>query len=150
MCSSSKQPPLISAMMNPDVYNHPVDNLQLIETHISWVILTGQYAYKLKKPVNLGFLDFTTLEKRRFYCEEELRLNRRLAPNIYLDLVFISGSPEKPRLNEKAEAFEFAVKMKQFPQAAQLDRMLSRGLIQSEHIDAMACFIADFHHNASV
>ena len=82
--TSTQNQALITALLNPALYDHPVLNIQLIETHISWVILTGPYAYKIKKPVNLGFLDFSTLEKRKYYCEEELRLNRRLAPEIYL------------------------------------------------------------------
>lgn len=73
-------PALIAALRNPDCYPHPVVQIEILETHISWVVLAGRYAYKIKKPVNLGFLDFTTLEKRAFYCREELRLNRRLAP----------------------------------------------------------------------
>ena len=150
MNPACEHPPLITAMLNPATYDHPVDKLQLIETHISWVILAGQYAYKLKKPVNLGFLDFSTLEKRRFYCAEELRLNHRLAPSIYLQLVSITGSAEHPSLNGSGEAIEFAVKMNQFPQDAQLDRMLNRGELLPEHIDGMAGFIADFHRNATV
>jgi len=147
MNPASKQPPLITAMLNPGIYDHPADNLQLIETHISWVILAGQYAYKLKKPVNLGFLDFSTLEKRRFYCEEELRLNHRLAPSLYLQVVAITGLPEQPCLNGPGEPIDFAVKMNQFPRDAQLDRMLNRGELLPEHIDGMACFVADFHRH---
>lgn len=78
----------------------------LVETHISWVILAGDFAYKLKKPINLGFLDFSTLEKRRFYCKEELRLNRRLAPEIYLDVITITGTPERPVLDGSGPAIE--------------------------------------------
>ena len=80
----------ISSMLNPEVYDHPVNNIELIETHISWVLLTGSFAYKIKKPVDFGFLDFSTLEKRHNYCEAGLILNRRLAPDIYLEVVPIS------------------------------------------------------------
>ena len=73
---------LIEALQNPAIYDHPVQGFRVVETHISWVLLTGHYAYKIKKPVNLGFLDFSTLDKRRHYCEEELRLNRRLCPDL--------------------------------------------------------------------
>ena len=148
MTAEPSTPPLIRAMLEPAFYDHPAARPRLIETHISWVILAGDYAYKLKKPVDLGFLDFSTLEKRRFYCAEELRLNRRLAPSIYLDLVRISGPASAPRLNGEGEAIEFAVKMKQFPQTAQLDRMLDSGKLRAEHIDAMADFIAGFHLKA--
>ncbi len=85
-------PVLIRALLNPASYDHPVTTIELVETHISWVLLTGTYAYKIKKPVNLGFLDFSTLEKRRFYCEEELRLNRRFAP-AYLDVIPSAARP---------------------------------------------------------
>ena len=79
IANDKDQPELISSLLKPDVYDHPVTDIELIETHISWVILTGAYAYKIKKPINLGFLDFSTLEKRLFCCNEELRLNSRLA-----------------------------------------------------------------------
>ncbi len=88
-----RQPaPLVAALRDPARYPHPVRRVELLQTHISWVLLTGSYAYKIKKPVNLGFLDFTTLAARRHFCEEELRLNRRLAPDIYLDVVPITGT----------------------------------------------------------
>ena len=137
----------IKNMLNPEVYDHPVKNIELIETHISWVILTGDFVYKIKKPVNFGFLDFSTLEKRHICCINELRLNHRLAPAIYLDVVSISGSPEKPVITTGGEAFEYAVKMAQFPQSAQLDLMLAAGELKLEHMDAIARMVADFHQN---
>lgn len=136
---------LINALLDPAVYSHPVETCELIETHISWVILAGDYAYKIKKPVNFGFLDFSTLEKRRFYCNEELRLNRRLAADIYLDVVAISGSPKQPCLSEEGPAIEYMVKMNRFAQQAQLDRMLESGALHKAHIDAIASMLADFH-----
>lgn len=150
MCSKDKQARLIAAMMNGDIYDHPADNLQLIETHISWVILAGNYAYKFKKAINLGFLDFSTLAKRQFYCQEELRLNRRLAPEIYLQLVPIGGTPEQPCLNTTDRPVEFAVKMKRFAQSAQLDNMLEQGQLSCQQIDAIAVYIADFHTHTSI
>ena len=143
--TGTQNPQLIIALMNPVLYDHPVTNLQLIETHISWVILTGPYAYKIKKPLNLGFLDFSTLEKRQFYCEEELRLNRRLAPDLYLQVVKVTGTSEQPSFTNKGSAIEYAVKMVQFPQEAQLDHVLERGDLQLEHIDLIARIISDFH-----
>jgi aminoglycoside phosphotransferase family enzyme/predicted kinase len=143
-------PPLIEAMLNPAWYDHPVEQCRLIETHISWVILTGHYAYKVKKPLDLGFLDFSTLEKRRFFCEEELRLNRRLAPSIYLAVVAIDGTAQAPVLGGDGEPIEYAVKMVQFPQQAQLDRMLAAARLQPEHLDAFAKLVADFHRQAAV
>ena len=78
---------LIQALREPSCYPHPVETVRVVETHISCVLLAGEFAYKLKKPVDLGFLDFSTLERRRHFCEEELRLNRRTAPQLYLDAV---------------------------------------------------------------
>ncbi len=152
MRPSRKKPltPLITALMKPDIYDHPVNKCELIETHASWVILTGIYAYKIKKPVNLEFLDFSTLEKRRFCCEEELRLNRRLAPEIYLELAPVFGSPEHPKWTGSGSAIEYAVKMTQFPQEAQLDLALACGNLQPRHIDAFARRIACFHQRIAV
>jgi aminoglycoside phosphotransferase family enzyme/predicted kinase len=106
--------PWIQGLKNPECYSHPVAQVQLVETHISWVVLTGLYAYKIKKPVKFSFVDFSTLEKRRWFCEEEVRLNRRLAPDVYLGIVPITGSQSAPRLDGQGTPFEFAVKMKQF------------------------------------
>ncbi len=102
---------LVHALLDPACYPHPVRQVEHIETHISDVFLTGEYAYKLKKPLDLGFLDFSTLEKRRLCCEEELRLNRRLAPELYLEVVPISGRPAQPRICGDGEPFEYAVRM---------------------------------------
>jgi len=138
----------ISSMLNPKVYDHPVEGIELIETletHISWVLLTGNFAYKIKKPVNFGFLDFSTLEKRHTFCEQELRLNRRLAASLYLDVVSISGSEDKPVISANGEGFEYAVKMLQFPQSSQLDHMLAVGELSADHMDAIAHMVAEFH-----
>lgn len=136
--------------MEPGIYAHPVKKCELIETHASWVVLTGTFAYKIKKPIDLGFLDFSTLEKRRFCCEEELRLNRRLAPEIYLGLAPVFGSPEQPEWAGNGNAIEYAVKMVQFPQEAQLDRALISGNLPPQHIDAFARRIAGFHQQIAV
>ena len=114
------------------------------ETHISWVLLAGCDAYKIKKALNLGFLDFSTLEARHFYCTEELRLNRRLAPDLYLDVVAIGGSPEQPVLVGEP-AIEYAVHMRRFPRSAMMDRLLADGHITTAHIDKLAATIACFH-----
>ena len=135
----------ISSLLRPDVYNHPVENIELIETHISWIVLTGKFAYKIKKPVDFGFLDLSTLEKRRQCCEQELRLNSRLASEIYLDVVAITGTEEAPVVSKEGDAFEYAVKMLQFPQSAQLDNKLSELGLKPEHMDAIAQMVADFH-----
>jgi len=136
---------LIKGLKNAALYGHPVNQFEVIETHISWVLLTGQYVYKLKKPVNFGFLDFSTLEKRRFYCEEELRLNQRLAPQLYLEVVAITGSEAQPELNGQGPVIEYAVKMRQFPQSSQLDHLLQESGLDTAIIDKLADKVAQFH-----
>jgi len=143
----SSQPAFIQAMLKPEFYEHAVDYCQLIETHISWVILTGEFVYKIKKPVDFGFLDFSTLEKRKFYCEEELRLNRRLAENLYLNVIPLTGSPDEPILKGEGKAFEYVVKMLPFSQEMQLDHVLARNELKPDMIDSIAYLIADFHQH---
>ncbi|MBM9520053.1 AAA family ATPase [Desulforhopalus vacuolatus] len=151
MSTETLQPAsLITSLMHPDQFDPPPEKCTLIETHISWVILAGSYVYKIKKAIDLGFLDFSTLEKRHFFCEEELRLNKRLAPEIYLSVVPITGSVKQPRWAGEGEAIEYAVKMRAFPQEAQLDRALAIGGIQPRQIDILAKVIADFHALAEV
>lgn len=143
-------PRLIQALRKPDCYPHPVTKVEVIETHISWVLITGHHVYKIKKPLNLGFLDFSSLEKRRYFCHEELRLNRRLAPKLYLDVTTITGSVDAPVLNGAGNAIEYAVHMVQFPQEVRLDRMLARNELHSEHIDLLARELAEFHARAGI
>lgn len=137
--------PLFAALTRPECYPHPVDGVQVLETHISWVLLTGEFAYKIKKPVNLGFLDFSTLGLRRHYCEEELRLNRRLAPELYLELVEIRGAPQAPRVGGEGPVLEYAVKMREFPQEALASARLASGKFGALEIDALAARVAEFH-----
>lgn len=143
-------PELIEALQNKALYNHPVNAFTIIETHISWVILTGNFAYKIKKPVDFGFIDFTTLEKRGFYCEEELRLNRRYAPDLYLETVTIRGSHAHPHLGDEGETIEYAVKMREFSQGNLLSSFAEEKNLESKHIDSMATVISDFHSTATV
>ena len=136
---------MIDALRDPARYPHPAQRVEVLETHISWVLLAGEYAYKIKKPVALGFLDFSTLQARRFYCDEELRLNRRTAPQLYLEVVPITGSASAPRLGGTGEAIDYAVKMRRFSQDALMSRMAEAGALRSEHIDALAQVVAAFH-----
>ena len=136
---------LIASLNNPLAFGHPIKYLRLIETHISWIILTGDYAYKIKKPVDFGFLDFSTLEKRRFYCTEELRLNRRFAPQIYLELVEIRGSESAPRLHGSGDVIEYAIKMLEFPQQCLLSALAARQELSADLIDAIASTVATMH-----
>lgn len=140
---------LIQALQNSALYNHPVSHFQVIETHISWVLLTGDYAYKIKKPIDLGFLDFSSLAKRQHYCMQELALNRRLAPQIYLDVIAIGGKPASPVLGADP-IIEYAVKMRQFSQSARLDNVLASHALKSEHIDQLADHIAAFHQQIEI
>ena len=147
---SLDQSMLVTALLDPAVYPHAVDRVEKLETHISYIFLAGPYAYKVKKAVNLGFLDFTTLSGRHFYCQEELRLNRRLAPGIYLDVIPITGSYERPLLGGEGAPIEFAVKMRRFAQENLLDSLLARDRLTREHIDRLAAKIAAFHASAAV
>jgi aminoglycoside phosphotransferase family enzyme/predicted kinase len=146
--ADQKLPPLIRALLRSDAYDHPVSRVELVETHISWVILTGRYAYKIKKPIDLGFVDFSTLERRQLCCQEEIRLNRRLAPKIYIGVVSIIGSAESPRISPNGnKPIEYAVKMVQFSRAGELDKMVERGELAQCHIEAFARLIARFHES---
>jgi len=136
--------PLIRALCDPDRYPHDVGPVRIIETHISWVLLTGSYAYKIKKPVHLPFVDFSTLRRRLVYCEEELRLNQRLAPDLYMGVVPIGGSIESPVIGAQP-AIEYAVKLREFPPGARLDERVRAGEAPVEDIRELAQTMADFH-----
>ena len=124
--------------------------VRLVETHISWVLLSDTLAYKLKKPVRLPFLDFTTLAARRRFCEEELRLNRRLAPSLYLDVVDVCDSPDGPVFGGGGPVLDAAVCMRRFPDGALWSEMLAAGALMPRHIDAMARRLGEFHRDAAV
>ena len=136
---------LIAALREPACYAHAVGRVELLQTHISCILLAGDYAYKIKKPVNLGFLDFSTLAARRHYCEEELRLNRRTAPALYLDVLAIGGSESAPVIGGGGAPIEYALRMRRFDQDDLLDRMARRGALTPQHIDALARGLAAFH-----
>jgi len=141
---------LIASLTNPTIFGKDVERVEVLETHISYILLTGPYAYKIKKAVDLEFLDFTTLAARRFDCEEELRLNRPLAPSIYLDVVAITGTGDRPAIGGDGPVLEYAVKMRQFPQEALLSHLLPEGRLTLANIDALAATIASFHAAADV
>jgi aminoglycoside phosphotransferase family enzyme/predicted kinase len=140
---------MIQGLLWPDVYSHETDSIRLVETHCAWVVLTGQFVYKVKKPVDFGFLDFSTLEKRHFYCAEEVRLNQRFAPDIYLDVVSITGTPACPRLGGDGAVLDYAVRMRQFPDNALLSQLAARHKLDAEHIDQLVHTVSDFHRDAS-
>ncbi|MDI9246592.1 bifunctional aminoglycoside phosphotransferase/ATP-binding protein [Marinobacter sp. CHS3-4] len=140
---------LIQALQNPELYDHPVTEFRVLETHISWVILTGDYAYKIKKPMDFGFLNFSTLDRRKHFCEEELRLNKRLADALYLEVLPISGSPEAPVLGGNGEPFEYAIRMRQFDQDGLFDKQQERGELEAEQLYSLAEQVAQFHDKLS-
>lgn len=138
----------IQALMRPEAFDHPVSDIQLVETHISWVILTGDYAYKIKKPLDLGFLDFSSLEKRHGFCSEEIRLNKRFAPDIYMDVVAVTGTEAAPSLaGTSAAPIDYAVKMRQFDQRQLLDAIYQRGELSNDLIRAIGRQLADTYAN---
>jgi uncharacterized protein len=142
-------PQLIAAMNKSDFYPHHPVTVELIQTHISYVFIAGDIVYKIKKPVNFGFLDFTTLKKRKFYCEEELRLNKRLAPSIYLNVVALSlDETGKYKPGSGKTTIEYAVVMKKLPEEKMLKNMLKQGEADEKVMDAVAAKIAAFHKNA--
>lgn len=136
---------LVASLVARKPFSQTCAAVDVIETHISWVLLCGEFAYKIKKAVNLGFLDFSTLAKRRQYCHEELRLNRRLAPQLYLDVIAIGGDIAQPVLDTHGETIEYAVRMARFDQAGLLDHMLRAGQLNDAHVDRLAALVADFH-----
>lgn len=146
--SLTEQEVLLANLQQTDQFPHPVEKFELLQTHISWVLLTGPYAYKFKKPLDLGFLNFSTLALRKHFCEEEVRLNRRFSDELYLDVISITGDINSPQINGPGKVIEYAVKMRQFPQSAQLDVILSKQGLTNNHIDNLADAIAEFHQHA--
>ena len=143
-------PSLIRAMLRPEFYPHPVTgSVRVLETHISYVLLTGEHAYKVKKPVDLGFLDFSTLDRRRHFCFEELRRNARGAPGLYLDVVPITQEGGDFSLGGGGEPVEYAVKMRQFPQESLCRAMLETGVLADRHVLALAATVARYHSGAA-
>lgn len=135
-------------MLRRDFYPHAASTPQLLQTHISWVILTGPFAYKVKKPVDLGFVDFATLARRRHFCEQELALNRRLSPELYLDVLPIARQDGRYRLGATEHVVEYCIKMVQFDQADLLDCRLATDSFDPSWMDTLALSIADFHAQA--
>lgn len=145
---------LVAALCNPAAWPHPVDTVQVLETHISTVLLAGPHACKLKKPVSLGFADFSTPALRRHYCGEELRINRRTAPDVYLGLCEVAGPREHPRMlpvgvAEGAPGIEVALCMRRFDQGALLDHLARAGRLEAGHMDRLAAGLVRFHAQAA-
>ncbi|HEY0719911.1 MAG TPA: AAA family ATPase [Gammaproteobacteria bacterium] len=140
-----RQRKLMAALVHAAAQPPAVALVEVIETHISWVLLIGEYAYKFKKALNLGFLDYTTLEQRHHFCLEELRLNRRTAPTLYLQVVAITGTSDHPVIGGAGEAIEWAVKMQRFEQSQLASQLVQQDQLTFAHIDRLAHGVADFH-----
>lgn len=150
MSEANYQVPLINALLQSDAYSHAVGEIRLLETHISWVFLAGEFAYKVKKPVSLGFLDFSTLQLRRHFCGEEIRLNRRFSDDMYLDVVCINQIGERIQLSEEAteHTLEYVVRMRQFAQTDLTSEMLKSGRLTHRELIEFAASVAQFHRQA--
>ena len=138
---------LIRFMKDPASYAHAVDGIEHIQTHISHVFIAGDFVYKIKKPVNFEFLDFSTLEKRKYYCKREVELNRRLCEGIYLDVVSVKNQGENFTLEESAArtTVEYAVKMKRLSEEHFLHSFIERGELGRKQLDRIAAKLADFY-----
>lgn len=145
----SKKPSWMKTMLDPASYPHPVDDVLMIQTHISWVFLAGDRVYKLKKPVDFGFLNFTTLEKRHHFCLEELRLNRRLCAEIYLDVWPVTNDDGQIKINGAGEPVEWAVVMRRMPEEGMMIRLLSENMVGNAEIDAVVNRLAPFYKKAA-
>ena len=135
-------------LLDPKVYPHHPTSVELVETHISWVFLTGDLVFKVKKPVNLGFLNFGTLDQRRFFCDQEVELNQRLAPNLYLGVVPIVRDGTSLIVDYEGTPIEYAVKMRQLPKARIMTQLLRTGQVTQEQVSHLAATIATFHKDA--
>jgi aminoglycoside phosphotransferase family enzyme/predicted kinase len=144
----SKYESIITALQSPDAYPENVDAVELVETHISNLFLTGAHVYKVKKPVDFGFLDFTNLEKRRYYCHREVELNRRMSPEVYLGVVEIREQAGRFAIEGPGRPVEYAVKMLQLPRERSLNRLLRQEKVSRKDIRRLAARIANFHDRA--
>jgi aminoglycoside phosphotransferase family enzyme/predicted kinase len=139
----------LKSLLKPHAYPEPTANVQLLQTHISFLFITDNFVYKIKKPVDFGFLNFTTLDRRRFYCGEEVRLNSRLSPEIYLGVVELRESPEGPIFGGNGKVIDYAVKMKRLPEERMLHRLLADGLVGENELKRIAATIGEFHRTAA-
>ncbi len=142
-------PEYIQALLVPGAYPHEVDKVELVQTHISFVLLGGEFVYKFKKVVDFGFLDFSTREKRKYCCEQELLLNRRLCPEIYLGLVTVSRQGEGFVLDGDGEVVEYGIKMKRMPEERMMSKVIERGELKKKDIEEIVASLVPFYEQAS-
>ncbi|KJR99307.1 MAG: hypothetical protein VR65_17705 [Desulfobulbaceae bacterium BRH_c16a] len=145
---NSKLPEFIDHLLLPDSYPHPAGDIELVQTHISFVILAGRYVYKWKKTVDFGFVDFSSLAKRKYFCEQELHLNRRLCPEIYLEVTWISREGGSFSLQGKGEIVEYGVKMVRMPEEGMMSRIIVAGGVREEHLDTIVGILVPFYRQA--
>jgi len=145
-----KLPELVQALLEPKAYPEYPQRIELKQTQMSFILLTDNFVYKVKKPVNLGYLDYTTLEKRHFYCHREIELNQRLCPNVYLRVVPITKDKGNFIIGGQGKAIEYAVKMRRLPQEAMMDVLLTNNQLSSEMVNNVARKLAEFHQKAEV
>jgi aminoglycoside phosphotransferase family enzyme/predicted kinase len=141
-------PELVKALLKPGAYPEATGKIELVQTQMSFVFLTDQFVYKVKKPVDLGYLDYTTLEKRHFYCQKEVELNRRLCPEIYLGVVPVTSDNGAIRIGGRGETIEYAVRMRRLPQEKMMNVLLANDGVSAEMITGVARKLADFHKEA--
>ncbi|MFI4954730.1 MAG: AAA family ATPase [Gammaproteobacteria bacterium] len=139
---------MLESLKHPEAYSHPVGNIRLLETHISWIFLTGTYAYKIKKPVNFGFVDYSTLDKRHYFCEQEIKLNQALTQNIYLQVLPITKTSSGYEINGKGEVVEYALQMTEFSQGQLLNHILRQHQLTTNIVEDIAVQLANFHLHA--
>jgi hypothetical protein len=142
-------PDYVVWLLEPSSYDYPVDEVQLIQTHISYVLIAGDYVYKYKKPVDFGFLDFTTLDKRAHYCTQELILNRRLCPDIYLDRVTVNAGSRGFELDGEGEVVEYGIKMARLNEEKMMGRIVAAGELERAHLDRIVETLVPFYESAA-
>jgi len=144
-CKPDHFPAALRSLLAPEAYPHTVRAVELVETHVSWILLTGEFAYKIKRPVQYAFIDMRQLERRAFLCQEELRLNRRFAPDLYLEVCAITSVSGAARIAAEGEIIEYAVRMRQFDRAAELDRLLLAERVETDELESFGRTLADIH-----
>lgn len=143
-----KIPDYIEYLLHPAAYPHAAGTIELVQTHISFVLPVGEFVYKWKKPVDFGFVNFSTLARRKHFCEEELRLNRRLCPEVYLGLTWLSREGASFRLRGEGEIVEYGVKMARLPEEAMMNRVIATGGVERKHLDTIIDILVPFYRQA--
>lgn len=147
--SNEKLPEYVQALLEPSIYPHPVEKVELIQTHISFVTLAGEYVYKWKKPVDFGFLDFSTIDKRRGFCEQELSLNRRLCPELYLEVVTICKDDTGMVFNGQGTVVEYGVKMNRMDESGLMSRKIAQSSLTKMDLDGVVASLVPFYESAA-